>query len=260
VVLISYVPRDHVDLRKLSPELPSDATVVDGEVQEVDRNGKLKWSWSTKDHIALSESSRWHQVKPVRLRDHRVAYDIVHLNSVDVEGKRVVVSMRHTDAVYEIDKPTGNVLWKLGGTQTLQSLTFANDPFGADSFGGQHDARLTADGRYLTLFDNGTLRNRPPRAVRYSIDGAARTATLLQSVTDPAVSDSLCCGSARLLPGGDWVISWGGNFVVTEADPAGHRVLALGFAGERQSYRAIPILPGTLRARDFRTGMDAQAP
>jgi hypothetical protein len=265
VVLDSYVPRDHVDLRPLSPELPSDATVVDGEVQELDRHGNVKWSWSTHGHVALQESSRWHQAQPVRLRDGRVAYDIVHLNSVDVEGKRVVVSMRHTDAVYEIDKPTGNILWKLGGTKTPQSLTFKNDPFAPNTFGGQHDARLTPDGRYLTLFDNGTLRNRPPRAVRYSIDTATGTATLLQSVSDPAVSGSLCCGSARLLPGRDWVVSWAGirsgqAFRVTEATPAGKPVLVLTFGGDRQSYRAIPILPGTLKASDFRTGMDAQAP
>jgi hypothetical protein len=261
VILISYVPRDHVDLRPLDPSLPSDATVVDGEVQEVDRHGKLKWSWNTKDHIALQESSRWRQVKPLRLRDGRVAYDIVHLNSADVHGHRVVVSMRQTDGVYEIDKPTGSVRWKLGGTHTPQSLTFANDPDGDVAFGGQHDARLTADGRFLTLFDNGTRRDRPPRAVRYSIDAAAGTATLLQSVSDPAIGDSVCCGSARLLPGGHWVIAWGAHYVVTEATGAGDRVLTLDFgAGQKSSYRAYPILPGTLKASDFRTGMDAQAP
>jgi hypothetical protein len=265
VILVSYVPRDHVDLRPLNPSLPADATVVDGGIAEVDRHGTVKWSWSTHGHIGLKESSRWYQVKPVRLRDGRVAYDIVHLNSVDVHGERVVVSMRHTDAVYEIDKPTGNILWKLGGTETPQSLKFANDPLGGEAFGGQHDARLTPDGRYLTLFDNGTLRDRPPRALRYSIDTATGTATLLKSFGDPAVDESLCCGSARLLPGGDWVVSWAGirsgeAFRVTETTPAGKPVLVLTFGGDRQSYRAIPILPGTPKASDFRHGMDAQAP
>jgi Arylsulfotransferase (ASST) len=260
VVLISYVPRDHVNLRQLNPSLPADATVVEGVVQEVDRKGKVVWSWSTKGHIALSESSRWYRAKPRRLRDGRLAYDIVHLNSVDVQGDRVVVSMRHTDAVYEIDKTTHAIMWKLGGTKTLQSLTFANDPFGAQSFGGQHDARLSADGQSLTLFDNATLRGRPPRAVLYSIDRVTRRAQLVQSLSDPAVRESLCCGSARLLPGGHWAISWGGDFVVTEADSSGRRVFALGFAGERQSYRVDPVLPGRLSASALRGGMDAQAP
>lgn len=258
-LMISYVPRDHVDLRPLNSSLPSDATVVDGEVQEVDRHGKVKWRWNTKDHIALKESSRWWMVEPVRLRDRRVAYDIIHLNSVDMHGNRVVVSTRHTDAVYEIDKPTGNILWKLGGTTTPKSLLFMDDPFGTAAFGGNHDARLSSDGTRLTLFDNGTRRDRAPRAVQYAIDPVARTATLLQSVTDPGVAGSLCCGSARLLPGGDWVISWGGDFIVTEAAPSGQRRFALWFSGERQSYRAIPILPSVLTAGQLRSGMDAQA-
>jgi hypothetical protein len=241
-VLISYRPRDHVDLRPQNASLPSDATVVDGEAQEVDRHGKVKWSWNTHGPISLEESSRWYQVKPVRLRDGRVAHDIVHLNSVDVKGKRVVVSMRHTDAVYEIDKPSGNIVWKLGGTMTPKSLVIAGDPFGIHSFGGQHDARISADGLSLTLFDNGTLRGRPPRAVRYTIDPLAHTAKLVESVSDPAVADSLCCGSARRLPGGHWVISWGGKILVTETDANGKRAFALSFSSKRQSYRAIPIL------------------
>jgi hypothetical protein len=258
-VMDSYVPRDHVDLRAQNPSLPSDATVVDGQIQEVDRHGKVKWSWSTKGHIGLDEASRWWRANPVRLRDRRVAYDIVHLNSVDVHGNLVVISTRHTDAVFAIDKSTGKILWKLGGTNKPYSLAFMGDPFGTQSFGGNHDARISDDGTLLTLFDNGTGRNRPPRAVQYRIDRLTKTATLLNSITDPGVPGSLCCGSARLLPGGDWVVSWGGNFIVTEAAPDGQRRFALSFSGERQSYRAIPILPSQLTAGQLRSGMDTQA-
>jgi hypothetical protein len=258
-LVISYVPRDHVDLRQLDPRLPSDATVVDGEIQEVDRNGKRVWRWSTKDHIALKEAARWWHAKPLRLRDRRIAYDIVHLNSVDVHGSRVVVSMRHTDAVYEIDKPSGDIVWKLGGTDTPQSLVLLGDPFGGSSFGGPHDPRLSDDGSRLTVFDNGTLRSRPPRAAEYTLDPLMKTATHLQSVTEPGVPESLCCGSARHLPGGDWVVSWGGSFVITETDPGGSRIFMLHFAEERQSYRAVPILPSQMSAGKLRSGMDRQA-
>ena len=64
---------------------------------------------------------------------------------------------------------------------------------------------------------------------------------------------------ARLLPGGDWVVSWSGAPIVTEAAPNGTRQFALHFSGERQSYRAIPILPSELKAGDLRSGMDKQA-
>ena len=60
------------------------------------------------------------------------------------------------------------------------------------------------------MLDNRTgLDDATPRAVRYRIDQAAGTATLLQSISDPDVPVSYCCGSARLLPNQDWLIDWG---------------------------------------------------
>ena len=86
--------------------------------------------------------------------------------------------------------------------------------YGSVSFGGQHDARLV--GNTLTLFDNGSLRGRAPRALRFQLDLVARTATLVNEIENPAVSFSGCCGSARLLPGGHWVVSWGGRSAISE--------------------------------------------
>jgi hypothetical protein len=251
VLVIAYVPRDHVDLRPYGG--PDDATVLDCEVQEITPRGRRLWTWRSKEHIALGEGSAR---MTIQLRDGRTAYDIVHMNSVDVQGDRVVVSLRHTDAVYEIDKASGKILWKLGGTTTPESLTIVGDPLAGEDFGGQHDARLSPDGRTLTLFDNGTRRDRPPRALRYTIDPVARTATLVQSVTE-AVPETFCCGSARLLPGGHWVTSWGDRSLLTEADSSGARIFALRFAGARSTYRAEPVLPGTLPRSALRRGMDA---
>ena len=76
--------------------------------------------------------------------------------------------------------------------------------------GGQHDARLLGDGT-LTLFNNRTfLGNHRPRVERFRINQTNGTARLLQSITDPGVDASGCCGSARRLPNRDWLIDWGG--------------------------------------------------
>jgi hypothetical protein len=85
------------------------------------------------------------------------------------------------------------------------------------------------------------------------------TATLLERITDPGATDSPCCGSARKLPGGHWVISWGGIHLVTETNEAGRRVFALHFA-TNMSYRAFPVLPGRLARSSLRAGMDAMHP
>jgi hypothetical protein len=257
-LVIAYRPRDHVDLSRWGG--PPDATVVFPEIQELDRRGRLVWSWSTRGHIGLAEGARWYRyVPPTRLPDGRLAYDYAHLNSVDARGGKLLISVRHADAIYEIDRRSGRIDWKLGGTATPKSLAVAGDPFSPRTLGGQHDARFSPDGRFVTVHDNRTLRSAPPRAVRYAIDRATMTATLVESVSDPEADVSLCCGSARRLPDGHWTISWGGTNLVTEVDAAGARVLAIRLR-RRSSYRADPILPGELPNAALRRGMDAMAP
>ena len=120
----------------------------------------------------------------------------------------MIASFRHLDAVYKIRKSTGKIVWKLGGTTRPRASTVKGDPRGY-TFGAQHDARLLSDGT-LTVFDNRTnLANTRPRAVRFRIDEQSGTATLLRSITDPDVTSSNCCGSARRLDTGDWLIDWG---------------------------------------------------
>ena len=108
------------------------------------------------------------------------------------------------------------------------------------------------------MFDNRSHRDHRPRAVLYEIDAAHRTATLLESITDPMAASSTCCGSARKLPGGDWVISWGATRWVTETDSTGKVLLRFDFHG-RSAYRAYPVLPGVLDPARLRAGMDAMA-
>lgn len=234
----------------------ADTSVIDAVIQEVDPSGNLVWEWNSKDHVAPEETGRWCSMilgPP---------YDIAHINSVEPDGDSLIISLRHTDSIYKIDRPTGVVIWKLGGTTTPQSLTVVNDPYGAYPFGGQHDARLQADGT-VALHDNATSLTGPaahaPRAVRYSIDEDAMTATLVESVTDPMATSSFCCGSARRSPSGAWVMSWGANNLVTEFGADGDRTFRLSFPNAF-SYRAFPVPPGLLTRSALRTGMDAQFP
>jgi hypothetical protein len=259
-LLDSYVPRSGVDLSAYGG--PKKATVMDNEIEEVDRAGRLVWLWKSKDHIALSESEPFMKYilnGPVTLPDGRKVYDIVHLNSVEPDGDSLIISTRHT-GMYKISRATGAVEWKIGGTQTPQSLTVIGDPSG-QKISGQHDARVLPDGT-VTVHDNHTLIGHSrPRAMRFQIDESARTATVLEALTDPGSVYSTCCGSARKLPGGDWVVAWGGSGLITESKPDGERVYSLQFGGTHasHSYRAEPVMPGRLSARALIAGMDAMA-
>jgi len=216
------------------------------------------WEWWAADQIPVSEvPSAW----CANILGGTSPYDAYHMNSVEPDGDGYIVSFRHLDAVYRFRTVNGQIDWKLGGTPRAESLTVINDPnsIGDDLFRGQHDARLLPDGT-LTLHDNGYHpgATRAPRAPRYAIDTSAGTATLLEQKTDPeAISTPVCCGSVRVLSGGDWVISWGSANRVTELAPDGSRVLKLEFTGTF-AYRAIPIEPGVVSRSQLRAAMDAQ--
>jgi hypothetical protein len=248
----SYVKRQHVDTSAYGGS--SDADVIDAELQEVSPSGNLVWDWKSQAHISLAETGRWWSTQTQQ------PYDILHWNSIAPAGDSVIASFRRLDAVYKIKKSTGTIAWKLGGTKTSRSLTVKNDTFGY-TFGGQHDARLLPDGT-LTVFDNRTGLGQAPRAVRYRIDPQARTATLLESIRDPAVPASGCCGSARRLYNGDWLIDWGWPGATVPASGIGgykangERTFRLIF-NSKFSYRAEPVPQDVLTRQDLRQAMNA---
>jgi hypothetical protein len=253
---LAYVPRENVDLTSVGG--PASATVLDAEILEITAGGTVVWSWNSRDHIDLHETDSWGLNKSKTTYHGQPAYDLVHINSVEQTGATVVFSGRHLNAVYGIRRSDGAIEWKVGGIARPESLAITGDPLGPTSFGGEHDARLLGDGS-LTIHDNGTLRDRPPRAVRYSLDTTARTANLMEQVTDSRIASSSCCGSARRLPGGHWVMSWGGEGTITELTAAGAPVLTLSLDGGF-SYRAQPVSSQLLSRSALRAGMNAQYP
>jgi Arylsulfotransferase (ASST) len=239
---------------------PPDGIVEDAELQEVQPDGTVVWTWNSKDHVSLAETSHWWSTLISQTTDN--VYDVAHINAAVVDGDSIVISLRHTDGIYKIDRNTGEVIWKLGGTTTPKSLTVLNDPYAANPLGGQHDAMIRSDGT-LTAHDNGQLQGRPPRTVQYQINEGAGTAKLINSVSDSGVPAAVCCGSARLSNSGSWIVSWGGvgttPHPVAEYAPDGSRTFALTFPGGF-SYRATPVATGQLTRAEIRAGMDAQHP
>ena len=93
--------------------------------------------------------------------------------------------------------------------------------------------------------------------MRFRIDENTGTATLLQSITDPDVPRSSCCGSARRFVNGDWLISWGGlGDLIGGYEPNGQRTFLLTFPAA-SSYRAEPVPAGAVSAQTLRQGMNA---
>ena len=225
------------------------------QVQEITPGGKVVWSWNAYPRVGLRETGRWWKV----LAAQDQPFDIHHWNSIARRGNQIMLSFRHLDAVYLIDRRTGEIIWKLGGRPTGKSLKVLKDPRAEYPLGGQHDARFMPDGT-ITILDNATnLKPGQPRAVRYRIDPARRTATLVEEITDPQVPLSVGFGSARLHDG-SWMIGWGamtdgvaGGYETAGGTPS--RFLTPGGA----SYRANPVYGPVPTVARLRKAMNQMA-
>ena len=248
-LLDTYAPAGGVELRHVAAykkrRPPDRAAVAFAEIQEIDPQGRVAWRWNSRARIKLGETGRWWRSVLVNAKQSRFGetFDPVHINAIEPRGPdEVVISTRHTDAVYGIERSSGRIVWKLGGTETPQSLRIVGDP-AENVFGGQHDARIGLDGR-LTIYDNGKGRPRRPRVVFYRLAPDEGEARYLGQLNDPQVRSSHCCGSARPLEGGGWLVSWGDNPLVTAFDEQGRIAFRLELAAS--SFRAIPVPAGAV--------------
>lgn len=260
-MLITYRPRSsRVDLRPYGG--PDQATVIDSEIQELTPQGVLVWSWNSSDYIDLAETGRWYDYQvlasPTPLTGGVSGYDITHINSVDIQESLVVISLRHTDAVYGIDRTTKEVIWKIGGTSTEKSLEIVNDPRAPNPLGGQHDARILSDGS-ISIHDNATGLGRGPRAVQYRLALDEGRAYMTREQTDNEIPASGCCGSARTLDSGGWLTGWGGTGLTSEFDVDGNRVFRLNFPNIA-TYRTYPVAYNRVSRASLIAGMNQMHP
>lgn len=214
--LLVYPVIDDVDLSALGPGYVVDDQITDGVIQEIAADDSLVWSWQTGDWfgVEVSYPIRWGPLPGYNGNE----VDLYHLNSLqqvaDGSGD-YVVSARHMDNVFRVDRATGAVDWVLGQVPpdspaaTLAArLTIVGDPLNGPR--RPHDARQ--NGNVLTLYDNRTDTGQAARAVAYQLDLAAvpPTATMLWEIRDDEGRSSPGLGSARVTPDNSVVMSWGG--------------------------------------------------
>ncbi len=103
--------------------------MMDAIIQQVDvETGLVVWEWHSYGHIPLEDS--------LATPETSASYDAYHINSIQqLGGGRVLASARNTSALYKIDKPTGNVLWTLGGKSSSFRMKKGTE------FNFQHHAR-----------------------------------------------------------------------------------------------------------------------
>ena len=138
--------------------------IYDDHIIEVNPAGDIIWSWYTSDHydeLGFTPESKQ------MISDH--AGDWSHSNTVSsipanslgdsrfAEGN-LIVSQRHTNIIFIIDKNTGDIVWKVGPDDNLTI--------------GQHDTKMIEQGLAgagnMIVFDNGGIAGYPEQARLYS--------------------------------------------------------------------------------------------
>ena len=197
--------------------------VLDCAIQEVDiATGALLWEWHGVDHVAFDES--------YVTRTPGAVYDYLHANSIEVEADgTLLVSARNTSTIYKIDRPSGEIVWRLGGRRS----DFAMGP--GSRFGYQHDARRQANGA-LSLFDDEAPPT-PARGLVLRVDESARTATVAQAYTRHTPNLVGSQGNMQVLATGDVFVGWGSTPFCSEFAPDGRLVFDATFPAAVQSYR-----------------------
>ena len=182
-----------------------------------------------------------------------------HISSARLDGSGVILTFRHLDAVCRVNKADGKILWKIGGSQTPQSLTVVGDPQTETPIAAPHDATPLSGGR-IALIDVGLGFGRRPRLVIYKIDANKKTATFVSQIESPIDSRPICCGSARLLKSGNWAVSWPGQPLAGEYKADGTPVLEFALPPKKFSYRMQAFEKGTITATQLRAAMNKMYP
>jgi Arylsulfotransferase (ASST) len=218
----------HADLRSVGG--PADGVVYDDVVQEIDiKTGLVLFEWHSLGHVPIADSyRRWKPGKPL---------EYFHINSVDeMPNGNLLISSRETWGVYDIDRASGRVAWRLGGKHS----TFKMGP--GTRFSWQHDAR--SHGRNeISVFDNHSVRPTPGAVTRglvIRLDRRHRTARLVRAYSYPGGIQSPSQGNTQLLPGRGVFMGWGGgNANFSELSASGKLLFDARFAsGANTSYRA----------------------
>jgi hypothetical protein len=224
---LTIYSRARRDLRPLGGA--ADAQVTEGVVQEVDvATGRVLFEWHSLDEIDPSES----YMKP---QEDQESFDYFHINSVEeLEDGDILVSARHTSAVYRIDRETKRIVWRLGGKRGDFEMGEGTD------FGLQHDARDLGDG-VVQIFDNAAEdeRDQTPSSVkRLRLDEEEMTARLVQRFDQPDGMWAQSQGNAQALRDGGVMAGWGSTGAFSRFDREGDLVFDAHLPAEYDSYRA----------------------
>ena len=228
----------------------------DSVIQEVTPDGEVVFEWNSWEN---ADGSGPNLSIPDCLAADFFPDDYAHLNSLFLSDGDIVASFRGCGQVLKIERPSGRVLWQLGGAAPAIAdgrihYRIVGDPEPA-GFCGQHTAIERPPGT-ITLLDNGVrcpsdprgrrepgaiFQNHHTRVVEYRLtEGSAVFSREYRRLFPSPIA-----GAVQVLPDGNWSITTGfrgrlRDEVVLEVDATGREVWAMELNADRRPeiYRA----------------------
>ncbi len=223
----------YVDMSEVFPGGSDEAQVTGMIYQEIDQSKNVVFEWRSWDHFEITDAIG------VDFTSDRIDY--VHSNALvtDHDGNWLV-SSRHLCEITKINRTTGEIMWRWGGKNN--QFRFVGDIDDTTGFYYQHDIRRLDNGNYM-LYDNGNFHNPPySRAVEYTLDTVAMTATLVWQYRDAPDVYADFMGASQRLPGGNTFIAWGASTfgpitTLTEVHPDGTKAFELTLTNQTTNYK-----------------------
>ncbi len=211
---------------------PRKGPVYACHAQEIDLvSGKVLFDWNSLSHVALNES--YLGLPSGKAKGTPVDY--FHINSVqELQNGNLLICARNTWALYEVDRSTGKILWRLNGKRSDFTM-------GAGShFYWQHHAVPYANGLF-TVFDDGSSppEEKQSRGLLLFVDAKGKHVSLKQAYLNPAGFVATNQGSVQLLADGRVFIGWGSQPYFSEFAPDGTLLMDGQLPLNVQSYRAF---------------------
>ncbi len=219
---------DPIKMNLASVHGSGEGVLTDSIVEQIDiKTGLVMWEWHALGHVSVTDSHN-----PVPHSSY--PWDYIHVNSVDPGSTGdVLLSARNTWALYDVDIHSGAIRWRLGG---------AHSSFRAGAgtqFFWQHDAEFQPGG-LISVFDNGSdpPQEKQSRGLLLAPSVASRSVRLLKQFVNPTKTLlATSQGNTLSLPGGNWLLGYGGLPNFTEFDASGHVLFDATLGKNVQNFR-----------------------
>jgi len=197
-------------------------------IQEV-QNGSVIWQWDGTNYPEFYTTS----VEGNNFSDSTTVQDYMHLNSmyIDPRDNNLICSFRNLDQVVKINRTTGAIIWRLGGSNSDFPIT------SDEVFLRQHNATLTDSNQTLLIFDDGEIAQRPTtRIVEFKLNEDTRTIASFKAFQVP---EPFTQYTGSVQKRGDTYFIGGGTagYTLEINYNTGQRLLEL--TQKEQSYRAF---------------------